>query len=300
MIRKFSIKLFFHTILLGFSIILVTIVPLFILEKNATFILPDDVNLLVLGHSHSECAFDDKFIGNFRNLSNAGQSYFYLLPKLEKVLEQNPQVEKVFIEFSNGQIEERMNDWIWGYDKLSNFFPTYAPFLGWEDNMMLYQNNRNGLYSTIPIMAKKNLGKVLLGDFNYSDDIGKFKPLEKSIIDSLLNNRKNGTKEPEVTNPVISEINLQYLKKMILKCETFGVEVILIRSPQHRFYNYRANEGLFQKIRRERFNDIEFLDFNDFPLSDEEFGDFAHVNKKGAIIFSNWFDEALIKNDFTF
>ena len=40
----------------------------------------------------------------------------------------------------------------------------------------------------------------------------------------------------------------------------------LVRSPQHKYYN-RTNEKEFIKIRNEKFEDIEFLDFNDFPLN---------------------------------
>ena len=31
----------------------------------------------VMGHSHSECAFNDEYIPHFKNLSSSGESYFY-------------------------------------------------------------------------------------------------------------------------------------------------------------------------------------------------------------------------------
>ena len=49
------------------------------------------------------------------------------------------------------------------------------------------------------------------------------------------------------------------------------------------------------KLKNEKFNDVTFLDFNDFPLSNREFGDFTHVNYRGAKIFSLWFDVLLEK-----
>jgi hypothetical protein len=265
------------------------------MDENAKFALDKNIQLVVFGHSHSECAFDDTKIKNFKNLSNAGQSYFYLLPKLRKVIDHNPQIKTVMIEFSNGQIEERMDDWIWGYDKLANFYPIYAPFLKKKEHQLLIEKNPSSVFSVIPIVAKKNLGRTLAFNWDYSDDIGKFKPLERSIIDSLLENRSKGFKEPSFSNPEISEIHLAYLDAMVTYCRAKNVNVILVRSPQHRFYNYRANEDLFQKIRKERYGTLQFLDFNDFPLKDDQFADFAHVNKAGAALFSDWFDKEVAK-----
>jgi hypothetical protein len=296
MIKKFILKSILYSTILGLSIVSVFIFPFEFLKKHGEFQLEDNISMIIIGHSHPECAFDDSKIINFRNLSNAGQSYFYLLPKLRKVLESNSQIETVFIEFSNGQIEERMDDWIWGNDKLSNFYPVYAPFLEKSDHNLLLKNNPKGVFSTVPIVAKKNLGRVLTMDLDYSDDIGNFKPLKKSIIDSLINNRKIGISEPSNPNPKLSLTHLEYLDKIIKVCKEKKIKVILVRSPQHRYYNYRANEEIFQKILKERYNDLEFLDFNDFPLTDEQFGDFSHVNEKGAEVFSIWFNKEIIGN----
>ena len=48
-------------------------------------------------------------------------------------------------------------------------------------------------------------------------------------------------------------------------------------------------------IKNEKFENIEFLDFNDFPLKNNEFGDFGHLNYKGAEKFSLWFNGLLDK-----
>jgi hypothetical protein len=44
------------------------------------------------------------------------------------------------------------------------------------------------------------------------------------------------------------------------------------------------------RIRKEKFSNIDFLDFNKFPLNDEDFADFGHLNYKGATKFSKWFN----------
>lgn len=296
MIHKFILRTVQFSAILAVVILVAILVPQIFLKREAQFKLDEKVKYVVFGHSHSECAFDDSRISNFKNLSNAGQSYFYLLPKLRKVLDANPQVKTVFIEFSNGQIEERMDDWIWGHDKLHNFFPLYAPFLKYEEQRLLLDHNPSDLFSVIPIVAKNSLGRILAMDMQYGDDVGKFKPLEKSIVDSLINDYQHGIREKADSNPKISEVHLHFLDEMIAYCKKKGVRVVLVRSPQHRFYNYRANEQVFQKIRRERYGTLTFLDYNDFPLLDNQFGDFGHVNREGAEVFSDWFERNVIQD----
>ena len=42
-----------------------------------------------------------------------------------------------------------------------------------------------------------------------------------------------------------------------------------------------------------RFADIEFLDFAKYPLQNSEFGDFDHLNYRGARKFSIWFNQLI-------
>jgi hypothetical protein len=88
---------------------------------------------------------------------------------------------------------------------------------------------------------------------------------------------------------------LEYLEKIVNLCVANGVEVVFVRSPQHLLCSHRQNEDVLQQIKRKIFSDIEFLDFNDFALNDNEFGDFEHVNFIGAKTFSSWFEIHVIK-----
>ena len=58
--------------------------------------------------------------------------------------------------------------------------------------------------------------------------------------------------------------------------------------------NYE-NESIYQEIRINRFKNVEFLDFSKFPSNNSEFGDFEHLNYKGAKVFSTWFELILNK-----
>jgi hypothetical protein len=70
--------------------------------------------------------------------------------------------------------------------------------------------------------------------------------------------------------------------------------VFLIRSPQHPLYEYRNNETEFSLIRERSFGDVKFLDFNNFPIKNDEFADFGHLNFKGALKFSAYINQRII------
>ena len=93
----------------------------------------------------------------------------------------------------------------------------------------------------------------------------------------------------------ISRKNIEYLEKIVTFCKEKNVNIYFIRSPQHIYYASRKNEKVFRRIRNEKFENVPFLDFNDFPLTNGEFGDFGHLNYRGAEKFSLWFDELLKK-----
>ena len=90
--------------------------------------------------------------------------------------------------------------------------------------------------------------------------------------------------------------NLIYLKKIVLMCKEKNLNLFLIRSPMYKNSYYLNNENLLQIIKKNQFEDIDFLDFKDFPLSNNEYRDLNHLNYKGAKKFSLWFNVWLKDN----
>lgn len=287
--RQF-IKLTVTFLIVLFTLIFVLIESTeYVIDRNSDFKLNSNPKYLVLGHSHSECAFNDSLIDNFKNLSESGESYFYTYFKAKEVLKQNPSIETVFVEFTNNQINESMNYWIWKEKYMVNRFPKYSPFMNNYDKLVLAQNNLSGYLNSTSLSLKQNFSRLLEQNFSYSKSIGGYRYLVRDKTDSLLNNIKISKEK----NILISEINLNYLSKLIRFCEQQGKNVILIRSPQHKKHLGYSNELTYQKIRNNRYSSIEYLDFSNFPLKNSEFGDLEHLNHKGAKIFSIWFDRLL-------
>lgn len=279
--------------LLLLSIIIIVFVELseHVVSEKSDFKLKTKPKYIVLGHSHPECAFNDSLIDGFLNLSQSGESYYYTYFKTTKIIEQNPSIEVVFVEFTNNQINESMNNWIWDGKYIGHRYINYSPFMDISDKVILAKNNLTGYFNWTSLSLKSNLDRILKQNFAYSESIGGYLYLERDKTDSLVNAIDNNYSQLKTKG--ISEFNLQYLTRIINFCEEQDKRVILIRSPQHKKYPGYSNELMYQGIRKNRYSSIEYLDFSKFPLTNSEFGDLDHLNTRGAKVFSSWFSKAL-------
>ncbi|ESU23914.1 hypothetical protein FSS13T_22220 [Flavobacterium saliperosum S13] len=299
--RKFVIKVLFILILSIIAILLTIFLLNKITSERAKFKIKSSVTEnLILGHSQPECAYNDSLISGFLNLSKSAESYFYNYIKLRKILEQNKGVKRVFIEFSNNQIEKGMNNWIWGDELLSERYSRYAPFMSFNEHLLICSNNRIGFLKNQPIISKRNFEYIIKNDYDFTTKIGGYNRLSRCKTDSILkfSNKANKVK----AKFELSRTNIEYLIKIIDLCEKNKIKVFLIRTPMHPKNEILNNEISYQKILKEKFKDVDYLDFIDFPLDNSEFGDLAHLNFRGAEKYSLFFnnlikDSLLFKND---
>jgi hypothetical protein len=289
-------KVFIRNIILFSSLLILIISGLQTLinrqiREKSVFRLETTPRYAVIGHSISECAYNDSIIEGLVNLSQSGDSYLYLLYKLKLFLDHNPSIEVVFIEFSNNQIGKSMDERIWGERYLGYKYTKYAPFMTFADKNLIFMKNPHGFLDNSSITFKLNMDRLLYRDLNYSKVLGGYLKLGYNKVDSLL--KTNTEKAKTAENPGISEKNLEYLSKIIQFCNEHNIKPILVRSPLHRAHAGFEAENHYQQILRERFSKTEFLDFAHFPLGDEDFADFEHLNYSGAAKFSSFFNDFL-------
>lgn len=287
-----KLTILFIVALLGI-ILIVENISGYIVAKSSNFKLDSNPKYIVVGHSHPECAFNDSLIFDFQNISQSGESYFYNYLKTKKIIEQNPSIKVVFIEYTNNQINETMNNWIWGTKYMNRGYTKYSPFMSLTDKRMLFYNNHSDYLNSYSLSVKNNLERVFKNDYSYSKKIGGYRDLKRDKTDSLVAN-KVPYKIKSITN--ISEANLFYLSSLIEFCKEKELDVILIRSPLHKYYSGYLNEIKYKEILNKKYSNIDYIDFSNFPLTNSEFGDLEHLNHKGAKVFSIWFDK-LLKDD---
>jgi len=263
-------------------------------RQYADFKIESQPKYIVVGHSYPECAYNDSLISNFQNFSASGDSYFYTYLKTKELIKQNPSIEIVFIEFSNNQIIEEMNDWIWGDIYISRGYAMYGSFMSWSDKLMLFKNNNSDYFNASSVSLKKRSTRILEKDFNYTNKVGGYLYLEKELTQTKISSSKKSNTAVDLEFSKLSHQNLVYLDKIIALCIENKKRVILIRSPLHKHYKGFTNEELYKGILNSRYTNLDYLDFSKYPVSNSGFGDLAHLNYKGARVYSIWFNDLLV------
>ena len=302
--KRFLIKLSFFSLSLIIPILLVVLGELIIKNCEKFWKIPDDKDCIVLGHSHPECAFNDSLIQNLINLSLSGEAYLYTYTKLKKLIESNKQLKTVFIEFGTNNFHESMDLWTWDNEHLNYNLPKYFAIIDKTEIRLLRNNNSKLFFSVTPRNYIKEIGysyynllfngnRVISNKRRY----GGYLYLIRNKIDSLVNidqeiiTNKNSNDIPIKT----SNTNILYLNKILELCKQNKITAYLIRTPVHKMYSNQQEEEIYKCILNNEFSNSTFLDFKAFPLTDDEFGDFGHLNYKGAEIFSRWFSKLLSK-----
>lgn len=264
------------------------------IEKDNCTHLSKNIKLLILGHSHAQYAFNDSLIDNSKNLAQAGELFFYTYLKLKKISNDNKQIQTIFLEFSNNQIVSEMDKWTESEEDILYRVPKYSPFMNYESYKYIFAKNPSALAKSFPLMFKNNINTLLTGNENYLEhqDWGGYFNHNKNNVDSLLQVRKK-LKIDKKEKLMFSNVNLEYLYKIILFCKQRKIKLFLVRSPQHKEYPILSNERIFLKVIKNNLAQISFLDFNKFPLLNQDYVDLQHLNYKGAKKFSLFFNNLL-------
>ncbi|WP_338733337.1 hypothetical protein [Mangrovimonas cancribranchiae] len=262
------------------------------MSKRGQFKLPTSIKYVMFGHSHAECAYNDSVISNFKNLSSSGESYFYTYFKIKQIIEHNPHLTLILVEFSNNQIMSDMDDWVWDDKHLSNGYSKWGTFMGLSAHKLLMRNNPESILFNMAYSQKLNLYRILNNDFNFVDNMGGYRYLPSKNSNLNVTKRMDSIRKHRDIKKV-SHVNLIYLKKIVKLCEQSNIKIAFVRSPQHNNNIARDNECVFLTVKNQRFKGVSFIDFNNLELSDNMFKDLGHLNYLGANIVSKKLDSIL-------
>jgi hypothetical protein len=240
-----------------------------------------------MGHSHTEFAYNDSLIKNVKNFANSAEPYFYTYSKLKILLRHNSELKNVILEFSNNSISISMDDWIWADKYLDHRFTFYSPFLEKDQiNTILYKNPISTIENYLKSIIS-NFWKIFRNDIDYTKYFGQYSELERIMQES-----EKVSYDIQESSPV-SEENLRYLDRIIELCKINNINLFFIRTPQHEYCSELANEPTFQKVYKERYNEILFFDLQKLPLTINDYADVEHLNKYGAKKVSLFLNEIL-------
>ncbi len=277
--KLFIKKIYFLFLLIIGILTLVTVVNKLILKEVDPFVLDSNVNVLILGDSHTKFAFNDKILSNTKNFSNSADSYFYSFQKLKQIVKYNSQIDTVLMSFSKHNLDKDIETrWLFNSSHLRHRLKLYFPLLNMDDMMFLFENKPmdllSGFFNQIYFPIYVQDGEERFGGYekNYENvlksQIEKFKKGE-SFNDSVF---------------VEADSEIKYLNKIISFCNSKKIHLILISTPLHKVLHDQEKDicGVYKKY----FSDIPYLNYSSFEMGDSCFTDLVHLNTCGAASFS--------------
>ena len=278
---------------LSLFIFFVVVLPFVIVRNYSNFKINPEKTIIVVGHSHSACAYNDAILDSVLNISANAEGYIYNYLKIKKIIEQNKQIRTVLIEFSNNSVDINADRNTQDKEKPLLKFPVYAPFMDLNDFKFIIQNYPNAFLNKLSNCFKNNL-KVLFDGLDYSSKVGGFKSYPHSKVNFLLSD-SNNINHTLFSEQEIAKLNLSYLDSLINLCKKEYVTPVLIRSPLHEKYPGYNNEELFKKLLDDNYRNLKFIDFSKYPVQDSELFDLSHLNINGSTSFSSWLNKMLKK-----
>ncbi|MEN9333040.1 MAG: hypothetical protein RLY35_220 [Bacteroidota bacterium] len=282
--RAFLLRLVFY-FLWFFSVCFIGFTGLFMYVRD-NCALHLKASYLVMGNSHPECALDDRQSSFFLNLAKSAEPVYYTQFKLAKMLDWNPHLKKVFVELSENQFEYRMQEWIWSRQAVQRHLNELLFYLPFEFHCSALKHLGLPYIFDFIYAIKVNLEGLMLsqGD-NFFQLIqwGGFTPKKGTFLEKQ--NKSEWSRLDEELNPYPE--NIQAIFNMVNVCKSKGVEIQFIRCPVHPTLSQHF-ENAYQKIIQDN-EEIELLDFRNFPLPDEFFFDDQHLNELGAKRFTQHF-----------
>lgn len=245
---------------------------------------------LLLGDSHIQNALNDGALNNYTSLAYHAESYYFSYYKLKILLDANPQLETLYLGFSYHNLSNYYDDYISG--KYSNAISSeYFFILPLKEQVNCIYWNKNSLLVFMQSNIKYGLKNLV--ESNYFSFKGGYKNSYISNTATKASMDKRILAQYYENNTVrgFSEINYNYLVKIIKLCKLNNIKLTLVNTPLHNYY-----KSQIPKTHIENYDAIidkyslEVFDFEKLKMSDDCFvKDGDHVTRKGSNITTNYF-----------
>lgn len=272
------------------------------LHKINTLKLDDNINTLILGDSQSQTAINDSLYKNSVNFSHNSEHYLLTYNVLKLVIKNNPQIRNVILGCSFQNISAYYERYLFGEknkpDNFSKiFYSRYFSILDNNSKLFLIENNLPGVLKSFrPIVL--DMIKSFTNNYSKYQDypfIGRYYPGRKRVLnDSIVKvaviwhyySDSTGTELED-----FSRLQSKYLKDIISFCKENNIKLFLLNTPVHEDYLKQIPQkfisGYYSFMKElEGSDNVTLLNYPDYKLPDEYFGDGNHLNQRGASVFT--------------
>jgi hypothetical protein len=277
-----KISLFLLLLFLGYAFIFISLMVM--MKQKANFKFESPKKIVILGHSHTECAFNEKYLLQTKNLAQSGEAYLFSKIKLAQVIKHNPEIEEVWIEFSNNQLIPQMDQWMYGDIFLEHRFPVYAPFMSIKDHLFILRHNVKGYIMGTSLAIKKIFLRWINQEFEMIQALEANTRIWEEYIEKphryALQQKVNCNPKPHILE--VSLDHITYLMETIQMAKMNGKRVTILRSPLHHNSSLYCIEKEYQFILSRIMNACHLMDLSGIQTTDKDWLDPQHLNEKGA------------------
>jgi len=285
--KLFLKKMSLFVLIIILLLVTISFINITLFNRYNGFVFKKNINVLILGDSHSKFAFDDKILTNTINFSNQADSYFYSYLKLIEIKNKNKQIDTLFLSFSDHNIDEITEKrWLFNRAHLKDKIRLYFPMFKKEEFYFLLKNEPTVVFESL-------FSQVLFPIYFFSKGsqaYGGYSNLGyKFSMEELKNQSEDRLKRKTHFKEALIEI--KYLNKIKSYCYINEIKLILVNPPL-----YKTMNASFYEFYEKNFPDVLFLDYSKLKMPDDSYGDLTHLTPIGA----NYFSELIKKNKWVF
>lgn len=238
--------------------------------------IPREKHIVFMGASHVARGIDDTVMKSAFNFARPSERYMYTYIKLRHLCEENPQIDTVFLECAHTDLAIDCDYKYFEENELSGYVELYWPLFSKENWSVLFPKIKEVFWNVLQGISNRDI---------YSRDrwfvaLGKFEPLKGEMNKKKVNFKKKEGREYGHT------INYHFLHEIIEYCDVHNIKLYLLQCPVYH-PEYFFDDVYHKKALKQFAEKAEYLDFSQWPCEDREMLDPHHLNKKGAVRFSN-------------
>lgn len=285
---KLFVKNIFAFFIIPLIFLIISLLIISFISTKINYKLDNGVTEIYIGDSHIQCAINDSLLKNSKNVSEGSESFYFSYYKLKKLIEENQNIERVYLGFSYHSLSNYNDEFISG-KYASSVLPRYIYILPFKEKLKRVNWDFKNLSSFIKPLFPEGYN-YLFKNLNFFSACGyknEFTNVmaSKSSMDKRL--RFQYYTDEKINK--FSEINLLYLDKIINLIKTTKIDLLFLNTPLHPYYESKIPKNYITRYNEiVKLKNLKVINFNDLSFSDSSFlPDGDHVSVKGAYQITN-------------
>jgi hypothetical protein len=259
--------------------------------------ISDSIETLVIGDSHTQTALNPALMRGCISMSYSDENYFFTYYKLKWALEKEKNIKNVILGFSYHNLSINQENAI----KERTFFLEHEFLLLDDYGKLIVKKKSNDLFTYFNMKYVYGLPLNFYNNdhlmINFASDKNEYRVKiwggYKNMTTANINSEQKSKmiEEKNSRNYEVSDLMVEYLRKIIILCEERNVSLYLVNTPIHQLYYERYSEKTVKRFSStadslKTDGRIKYLDFQWFLTADSFYYDGEHLNEAGAEIFS--------------